>query len=189
MLLATRSAPAAANSRTLSAAAEQQEQASAPPAPKKARPMPDQAEMRRQMLAYKQQVHELRLAYAKELQANAQQAEERKKAAAKLSARDDAVLTKERAERAEMKKRSVQQRMAELQKMKAERMQAGQVSFTAAAEKRAEKYLNKFSNMALEAKTWSASEESVESMIQDALVDVKRPQWRMPSRPSQKRAM
>jgi hypothetical protein len=49
--------------------------------------MPDQAEMRRQMLAYKQQVHELRLAYAKELQANAQQAEERKKAAAKLSAR------------------------------------------------------------------------------------------------------
>jgi len=30
----------------------------------------------------------------------------------------------------------------------------------------AEKYLNKFSNMALEAKTWSASEESVESMIQ-----------------------
>ena len=35
-----------------------------------------------------------------------------------------------------MKKRSVQQRMAELQKMKAERMQAGQVSFTAAAEKR-----------------------------------------------------
>lgn len=49
---------------------------------------------------------------------------------------DDAVLTKERAERAEMKKRSVQQRMAELQKMKAERMQAGQVSFTAAAEKR-----------------------------------------------------
>jgi hypothetical protein len=67
------------------------EQAQAPPVPKKARPMPDQAELRRQILAYKQ-VHELRLQYAKELEAKANKADERKRAAASVSARGIRVL-------------------------------------------------------------------------------------------------
>jgi hypothetical protein len=67
-------------------------QAQAPPVPKKARPMPDQAELRRQMLAYKQQVHELRIQYAKELEAKANKADERKRAAASVSARGIHVL-------------------------------------------------------------------------------------------------
>lgn len=48
--------------------------------------MPDQAEVRRQMIAYKLQVAELRKQYAKELDAKALQMQESKKAAARLSA-------------------------------------------------------------------------------------------------------
>lgn len=54
--------------------------------------MPDPAELRRQILAYKQQVHELRLQYAKELEAKANKTDERKKAAASVSARGIYVL-------------------------------------------------------------------------------------------------
>jgi hypothetical protein len=54
--------------------------------------MPDQAELRRQMLAYKQQVLELLIQYAKELEAKANKADERKRAAASVSARGIRVL-------------------------------------------------------------------------------------------------
>lgn len=53
--------------------------------PRKARPLPPPAEMRRQVLAYKQQVHELRLQYAKELQTKVQAEQEAKKAASILA--------------------------------------------------------------------------------------------------------
>jgi hypothetical protein len=48
----------------------------------------------------------------------------------------DANLAKDRAEHAAMKKKRVQERATEQEKIKARRMQAGQVSFKAAAEKR-----------------------------------------------------
>lgn len=52
----------------------------------KARPMPNQTEMRRQMVAYKEQVHELRVQYGKELAAKAKLQLEAKQAAALLVA-------------------------------------------------------------------------------------------------------
>lgn len=61
--------------------------ASAFPGPRKARPMPEPAEVRRQRVAYKQQVHELRLQYAKELQAKESKLQEVRKAAASATAR------------------------------------------------------------------------------------------------------
>jgi hypothetical protein len=45
-----------------------------------------------------------------------------------------------------------------------------------------QKYLDRFATMALDAKTWCASEESAEFLIQEALIDVRRPQYRMPQR-------
>lgn len=48
--------------------------------------MPTQTEMRRQMFAYKEQVHELRVQYGKELAAKAKQQLEAKQAAALLFA-------------------------------------------------------------------------------------------------------
>jgi len=56
------------------------------PAPSKARPMPTQTEMRRQMVAYKEQVHELRIQYGKELAVKATQLLEAKEAKARLFA-------------------------------------------------------------------------------------------------------
>jgi len=56
------------------------------PAPSKARPMPAPAEMRRQMVAYKEQVHELRIQYGKELAVKAAQLLEAKEARARLFA-------------------------------------------------------------------------------------------------------
>jgi len=148
--------------------------------------MPDQATVRRQRVAYKQQVHELRLQFAKELQAKEKQQQEARQAIASATARDDAGAREQRAQRAQAKKVRLQERTAELQRLKAERMEAGHVAQVARAENREEKYLGKFTTIALEAKTWAASQEAVESLIQDSLIDVKRPQWR-PPRPQQRR--
>ena len=63
----------------------QEAKPAAAPVPRKARPMPPPAEVRRQMLAYKLQVHELRLEYAKELQTKVQAQQEAKKAGAILA--------------------------------------------------------------------------------------------------------
>ena len=49
--------------------------------------MPDPAEVRRQRMAYKQQVHELRLQYAKELQMKENKLLEARQAAASATAR------------------------------------------------------------------------------------------------------
>jgi len=181
-----RVAPAAPSfSRPMSApAAESSADAEAKkPAPSKARPMPTQTEMRRQMVAYKEQVHELRIQYGKELAVKATQLLEAKEAKARLFATDVKALAKERAERSAFKKVRAHERMIEIQKIKKERMQAGLVSLKVFADKREEKYLSKFSTIALEAKTWCASEDAVEALIQDVLIDVKRPMYSMPQRP------
>ena len=98
---------------------------------------------------------------------------------------DDAVLKKDRAERAAAKKARLLERVAELQAVKAEKVLAGAESFKAAASKREDKYLGKFSSMALEAKGFAADEDAVEALIQDALLDAQRPLWRMPVREHQ----
>merc|ERR1712216_73254 len=106
-------------------------------------------------------------------------------AAATATRHDDAVQKKDRAERAAAKKARLQERVAELQAVKAEKVLAGAESFKAAASKREEKYLGKFSSMALEAKGFAADEDAVEALIQDALLDAQRPLWRMPVREHQ----
>jgi hypothetical protein len=49
--------------------------------------MPDQTTVRRQRVAYKQQVHELRLQFAKELQAKEKQLQEARQTIARATAR------------------------------------------------------------------------------------------------------
>ena len=58
-----------------------------------------------------------------------------------LKSTGDASLAKDRAEHAAMKKKRMQERATEQEKIKARRMQAGQVSFKAAAEKRVRSYV------------------------------------------------
>ena len=121
------------------------EQAKAPSAPKNrhercttwvAPILPDAATQRRQLSAYKQQVHELRVQYIKELEAKKQVEQESKKAASRLSDTDMAAYAKARAEHAEAKKVRLAQRMKAIQKYKDERKLVTQISFNAASTKR-----------------------------------------------------
>jgi hypothetical protein len=121
------------------------EQAKAPSAPKNryerstswvAPIRPDAATQRRQLSAYKQQVHELRIQYIKELEAKKQVEQESKKAASRLSDTDMAAYAKARAEHAEAKKVRLAERMKAIQKYKDERKLVTQISFNAASTKR-----------------------------------------------------
>ena len=87
--LGTRAAGALAPNhfRPLSGAAGDAEPPSKPQVPKKARPMPNQKEVRRQMVAYKQQVQELRIQYMKELKAKEEQLMVSRQAAASAHTR------------------------------------------------------------------------------------------------------
>jgi uncharacterized protein YeaO (DUF488 family) len=121
------------------------EQAMAPSAPKTryerctswvAPIRPDAATQRRQLSAYKKQVHELRVQYIKELETKKQVEQESKKAASRLSDTDLAAYAKARAEHAEAKKVRLAERMKAIQKYKDERKLETQISFNAASTKR-----------------------------------------------------